>query len=313
MAAGAELGALVHADEARAWFYATARTECYRHERTAASLDSQVRGAPRNHKLGRRGRHRDEGVQLPSAGENFVLTHANLTGFLSQEHEAIELTNRHDLSEAELAAVLHIPGPEAQALAARARDQLLPLGPSLDTLPPVLRERILRSAAVSVDPASDERAARRARSTRPTGFQRLGQMAAWSRIRANPGVAAALTAVAVWAVAATSATLVTLTGTHSKALTTQTRRAPSAAVSPPPGGTVAPTATASPSQSPAPASSSVTGRITTIPSPAQSARPTPSHSTTPAPSASPSASASPSLTPSPSPSASPSASPTGPP
>jgi DNA-directed RNA polymerase specialized sigma24 family protein len=290
MAARAELGGLKHAGEARSWLYATARAECYRRDPPARS-----------------------------AGGNVVLAYANLTGFLTHEHEAIELTLRHDLSEAELAAILDMTWAEAQAVAARARDHLTAPSPPLDTLPPELREHLLRRAAAGADPVSEEGTIRRPRSTgmrpRSTGimsFQRLGQMGAWSRIRANPGVAAALTAVAIWAVAAMSATLITLTGTHGdRALATETHGAKPAAISPPAGGPISPSTEVSSPRSPRPAGSPTLRGVappTTKPSPTQPAKPPPSRS--PSPSASVSASSSPSPTPSPSPSPSTSASPT---
>jgi RNA polymerase sigma factor (sigma-70 family) len=90
--------------------------------------------------------------------------------------------------------------------------RLLPL----PALPPGLREPILERAATrSVTKAlkAAEPGTGRDRPA-PAGPGRVRGIFAWDKIRANPGTATAAAAVALWVVAALSATLLTVTGLH---------------------------------------------------------------------------------------------------
>src|SRR6185295_14324968 len=88
--------------------------------------------------------------------------------------------------------------------------RLLPLA----SLPQELREQVLR---ICTSTAEDAVAYRRriARHAEWIWFARLSQairQVSWSGIRANPGVAIAATAIAVWVVAAVSVTMLTFAG-----------------------------------------------------------------------------------------------------
>ena len=93
---------------------------------------------------------------------------------------------------------------------------LLPLA----ALPIGLRAPILQHGArVAASSAATPRGPllRRAGALGLTCFQRARTFRGWSRVRANPGAATAIAAVALWIVAATSATLITVTGVHADA------------------------------------------------------------------------------------------------
>jgi DNA-directed RNA polymerase specialized sigma24 family protein len=279
--AAAGLGGLTDEGEARARLYATARAECHR---------------------------------LRPAEANVVVSSASVAGLRSEEQEAIELTLRHGLSEADLVAVLGMSGAKARGVAARARRRKVTPGlPPMNALPPELREELLRRAAVGAARPSGEGIVSRARSAGRTGIERLGKLAGWSRIRAKPWAATAV-AAAVWAVAAICATLITVISLHGgRAVATPLHKDKPAAANPDPYGPASPSAMASPAPSPRPASAPAhAGVVPTTarnPSPTQRTVPAPS----PSPSARPSQSASPSPSPSPSPSSpSPSATPSSP-
>ena len=96
------------------------------------------------------------------------------------------------------------------ALRPTALSGLLPLAP----LPPELREQVL-SCCSSTDEgavAYRRRVVRRAESTWLAIFSQAIRRVRWDSIRANPGAAIAITAVAVWVVAAVSVTLLTFAG-----------------------------------------------------------------------------------------------------
>ena len=96
------------------------------------------------------------------------------------------------------------------ALRPTALSGLLPLAP----LPPELREQVL-SCCSSTDEgavAYRRQVVRRAESMWLAIFSQAIRWVSWDSIRANPGAAIAITAVAVWVVAAVSVTLLTFAG-----------------------------------------------------------------------------------------------------
>jgi hypothetical protein len=152
-----------------------------------------------------------------------------LAGPKPREREVIELSRWHDQYNDELAIALGVSRRRAHVQPVRARSRLekahhrrgtlravsfsglLPLTPVL----PELRERVL-----SCFPSTDEDAAayrqrvtRRAESIWFTFTSAIRQLS-WASLRANPGMAIAVVAVALWAVAAVSATLLTFAGSH---------------------------------------------------------------------------------------------------
>ena len=134
---------------------------------------------------------------------------------------------------------------------------LLPLA----ALPLGLREPTLQRVAASSAATPRRPLIRRAGALGPTGFQRARTFFGWSRIRANPGAATAVAAVALWIVAATSATLITVTGIHAaRALAAPRHSTPAPPASTPPASSEAP-ASPSPRRSPSP-------KPTTRPTPA---------------------------------------------
>ena len=94
------------------------------------------------------------------------------------------------------------------AMRPAAFSRLLPLAP----LPPELREQVLRLCTSTAEDAVAyrRRVVRRAERIWLARFSRAIRQASWSSIRANPGVAVAAVAVAMWVVAAVIATLLTL-------------------------------------------------------------------------------------------------------
>jgi DNA-directed RNA polymerase specialized sigma24 family protein len=180
VAAAAELGRLKYPNSARAFLYATARNECQ--------------------------------VRLGKAARDAAPIGAASPGFRPLKQEASELSVRHGLSDAELAAVLDLSWQEAHNLAAHGREHLVP--PSMALLGPIspeLREHVLRRAAVSAARSYGDKGASRARTA---GWQRLGKLLAWPGVRANPGTATAIAAIAAWVVAAVGAVFITITGMH---------------------------------------------------------------------------------------------------
>jgi RNA polymerase sigma factor (sigma-70 family) len=213
---------------------------------------------------------------------------------------------------------------EWSALRPATFSRLLPLAP----LPPELREQILSLCASTAEDAVAYRR-RIARHPEWIWFARFPQAiryVSWNSIRANPGVAIAAAAVAVWVVAAVSVTLLTFVGSraaHAQAAQPTGSRAAHAQAAQTSIGTfsrspaVAPATATAPTSAAARPSPSVTQPSAYVPSPVQSsplprASPSSSRSTSssPRPSKSPSPSRSalpsPSHTASPSPSSSPS-------
>ena len=195
---------------------------------------------------------------------------------------------------------------------------LLPLAP----LPPELREQVVsRCSSTSEDAvAYRRRVVRRAESRWAAASSQAIRRVSWGTVRANPGVAIATTAVAVWVAAAVTAILFTFAGSHaahaketqptgSYATHAQVTQPSAGTSSRDPAAILAPaTAPTSAAARPSPAFtqpiSSVSSQVQPSPSPA------PSHSPSISPSPSKSPSSSPSRSPSPSPSASSSPSPT---
>jgi RNA polymerase sigma factor (sigma-70 family) len=113
--AAANLGGLRDPRRLRPWLYAVARNECNRRPRAGeAGLDEAAGSA----------------APPAGAGENTEraerrgLARAAIDGLSPGEREVIELGFRHDLSGADLAAVLGVSRNQAQALASRARGRL---------------------------------------------------------------------------------------------------------------------------------------------------------------------------------------------
>jgi RNA polymerase sigma factor (sigma-70 family) len=114
--AAASLGGLREARRLRPWLYAVARNECRR----------------RRLRVGKEGLDGAAGLADPSAdagddierAERRGLVRAAMDGLNPGEREVIELGLRHDLSGADLAAVLGVSRNQAHALASRARGRL---------------------------------------------------------------------------------------------------------------------------------------------------------------------------------------------
>src|SRR5271166_3066251 len=127
------------------------------------------------------------------------------------------------------------------ALRPTALSGLLPLAP----LPPELREQVLsRCSSTDEDSvAYRRRVVRRAESTWLAIFSQAIRRVSWASIRANPGVAIATTAVAVWVVAAVSVTLLTFAGPKPS-------KSPSPSPSPSPSHSTSPSPSSAPSATP---------------------------------------------------------------
>jgi RNA polymerase sigma factor (sigma-70 family) len=114
--AAASLGGLCDPRRLRSWLYAVARNECRR----------------RRLRVGEAGPDEAAGLADPSAdaGDNTEraelrgIVRAAMDGLKQGEREVIELGLRHDLSGADLAAVLGVSRNQALAFASRARDRL---------------------------------------------------------------------------------------------------------------------------------------------------------------------------------------------
>ena len=204
------------------------------------------------------------------------------------------------------------------AMRPAAFSRLLPLAP----LPQELREQVLSLCTSTAEDAVAyrRRVVRRAERIWFARFSRAIRQASWSSIRANPGVAIAAVAVAVWVVAAVSVTMLTFAGSRAAAAqvtgsgaahaqATQTSvatysRSPAAATA------TAPTSAARPSPTVTQPSAYVPTPVQTVPPRVVATSPAPSRSTSssPEPSKSPNhrvqAHPSPSHTASPSPSSS---------
>jgi RNA polymerase sigma factor (sigma-70 family) len=113
--AAASLGGLRDPRRLRPWLYAVARSECHRRLRAGqAGLDAAA---------GLADPPADVGAN-PERAERRGLVRAAMDGLSPGEREVIELGLRHDLSGAELAAVLGVSRNQAHAFASRARDRL---------------------------------------------------------------------------------------------------------------------------------------------------------------------------------------------
>jgi O-Antigen ligase len=110
---------------------------------------------------------------------------ANWDGQLTDETRDLVVSHIEECQ----ACAHHRPG----TLRAASFSRLLPLTP----VPPELRERVLSCCPSTAEDAAAYR-----------------QRGSWASIRANPGMAIAVVAVALWAVAAVSATLLTFAGSH---------------------------------------------------------------------------------------------------
>ena len=193
------------------------------------------------------------------------------------------------------------------AMRPAAFSRLLPLAP----LHQELREQVLSlcTSAAEDAVAYRRRVVRRAKRKWFARFLRAIRQASWSSIRANPGVALAAVAVAVWVVAAVSVTMLTFAGSRATAAqvtqTTGPRVAPAQASVATYSKDPAPATPASPKPSPTVTQppASVPTQVQTVPSRVAASSPAPSRSTS---------SARPSKSPKPSRSGSPSSSPSHP-
>jgi Sigma-70, region 4 len=191
--------------------------------------------------------------------------------------------------------------------------RLLPLAP----LPPELRDQVLGVCNSTAEEAVAyrRRVIRRAESIWLARFSRAIRQASWSNIRANPGVAVAAAAVAMWMVAAVSVALLAFAGSRTAAA--QAVRPSAGTGSRGPGAvvatTIAPVRSAPTHAAPRPSptvtrpASYVPTPVRSVPTRASSSSPSRSASSSPAPSRS--ASSSPPPSPSPSRSRTPSPSP----
>ena len=116
------LGDLRDASQLRVWLYSTAREECYRRVSTAGpGFDETADEISQAADSGRRAEQ----------AEVRRLIRETLAELKPHEHEVIELSVRHSLDEAEVAAVLDVSWSRTHALASRAREHL---GKTLDAL-----------------------------------------------------------------------------------------------------------------------------------------------------------------------------------
>ena len=189
--------------------------------------------------------------------------------------------------------------------------RLLPLAP----LPQELREQVLSLCTSTAEDAVAyrRRIVRRAEWIWLARFSRVIRQASWRNIRANPGVAVAALAVAMWIMAAVSVTIIILAGsgaahaqtTGPRATHAQATQTSAATYSRSPAAATATTSRPSPTVTQPSAHVSAPGR--TVPSRAAATSPASSRSTSPP--ARPSKSPTPSRSGSPSPSHTASASP----
>jgi RNA polymerase sigma factor (sigma-70 family) len=125
--AAVKLGGLKDPSQLRAWLYGIARDECRRQLRTAGASIGEAAGEQGQPAETRS--QADAGSRAgaaPQTGQAEVrrLILATLAGMKPQEHEVIELSVRHNLDEAELAAVLEVSWSRAHTLVSQARDHL---------------------------------------------------------------------------------------------------------------------------------------------------------------------------------------------
>jgi RNA polymerase sigma factor (sigma-70 family) len=221
-----------------------------------------------------------------------------------------DIVGRH-VDECETCASRKHGGLRPEVLA-----DLLPLAP----LPPVLREQVLLRAGTrtntdaAAEATADVPAPTPPEDEDPSGNRRAVKLVGWARIKRNPGRATAAVVVLLWVVAALSATIITLTGTHSAtALTAQTHARPTATSTPSVSAAATASATPRTSRSPRPSTKPSTGGLapafvpTRTASATKKASPKPSSPASASASASASSSASPTPThkPSPKPSSTP--------
>jgi RNA polymerase sigma factor (sigma-70 family) len=113
--AAANLGGLCDPRRLRPWLFAVARNQCHRRLRAGeAGLDEPVGLAERS----------ADGDGNTERAELRGLVRAAMDGLNPGEREVIELGFRHDLSGADLAAVLGVSRNQAHAVASRARGRL---------------------------------------------------------------------------------------------------------------------------------------------------------------------------------------------
>ncbi len=113
--AAGNLGGLADPGRLRPWLYAVARNGCHRRLRAGeAGLDEAAGLAGRSAGAG------DDAERAELRG----LVRAAMDGLSPGEREVIELGLRHDLSGADLAAVLGVSRTQAHAVASRARGRL---------------------------------------------------------------------------------------------------------------------------------------------------------------------------------------------
>ena len=194
------------------------------------------------------------------------------------------------------------------ALRPAAFSRLLPLAP----LPPELREQVLSLCTSTAEDAVAyrRRVARHAKWIWSARFSQAIRQVSWNGIRANPGVAIATVAVAMWVVAAVSATLLTFAGSRAAHFqsaqptgspTAHAQAAQTSVGTSPRNPAVTPARATGPTSAAARPSPTVTHPPAYVPSPVQSSR---LPKASPSPSRSTSSSAQPSKPPSPSPSSS---------
>ena len=206
------------------------------------------------------------------------------------------------------------------AMRPAAFSRLLPLAP----LPQELREQVLSLCTSTAEDAVAyrRRVVRRAERIWFARFSRAIRQASWSSIRANPGVAIAAVAVAVWVVAAVSVTMLTFAGSRAAAAQVTQATAPAAGAPrrasrptrgvlrrpqrppPHPPARPSPTVTQPPAYGADPVQTVPSRVAATSPAPSRSTSSSPRPSKSPKPSRSGSPSSSPSHTASPSPSSS---------
>jgi RNA polymerase sigma factor (sigma-70 family) len=387
--AGGQLDALSDTGQLRSWFYTVARDECYRRLSVTGEAFGEVEGPD----------ERPADASAAQRAEVRRLIRTTLAGLKPGDREVVELTLRHGLDDAELAAVLGVSWSRAHAHSSYARAQLeRTLGalliartgrqncPGLDALlvrwdgrltvptadrvgrhvdecpvcagrrpggirpdvlagllplaalPPGLREPVLRrwreqalrypsaaaETAVDIPPLVPSAAVDSLQLVPPPGSPSatealpvtgpvtgpapvpalvpVADLTRWARIKRNPGRATTVAALALWIVAAFSATLITVTGLHTVgALASDTHTGGTAASVPavssgsssatagaPSSGTARPSARPSASADGLAPASTPSGSV----SPSKKARPSPSDAGSATASASGSASAS---------------------
>jgi RNA polymerase sigma factor (sigma-70 family) len=115
--AGQRIGELRDPDRLRPWLYAIVRHECLR----------QLRTRSRNVELAEAGQVRDESIDLDAGlrtEQHRELIWSAAAGLNPRDREVLELSVRHGLDGADLAAALGVSPNHAHALVSRARQQL---------------------------------------------------------------------------------------------------------------------------------------------------------------------------------------------